>query len=441
MKRIFALIAAIFITTVCNAVCLNFMRPGDDAPTQIAMDTTARSTPSFVALLNGVEYRANLTPVAQASNVTSELIVKYNARDYVVQNNIAPAAFWATTTENTTSFEFSIAAQGVFLVDWGDGTPPQLICKDDVSVSLVSHTYAVPGKYTIGIGGRATKHSARTNVSTISFADNLNLGGISGSLGAVFPTIGDASKEWQQPRFYYTFSGCTNLTGLIPENLFDGLYGQPGTQMFDSLFYRCSGLTGSIPEKLFAELRGHPTHSLFENTFRYCSGLTGSIPEKLFAGMQGAPAYDMFAYTFSGCRGLNGEIPKKLFAGISGAPAEYMYDATFFNCSNLSGSIPPNLFGKISGEAKQAMYAQTFYGCKNLTGTIPDGLFGDIYGPPGKNMFHYTFDGCSSLSGGTARNIDGTRIYDIMYDGKTWYEQCPECFDDMYLDSGIVEEE
>ena len=56
---------------------------------------------------------------------------------------------------------------------------------------------------------------------------------------------------------------------------------------------------------------------MFYYTFYGCSGLSGSIPENLFAGVSGAPAEWMFESTFRGCSGLTGYIPPELFAGIS----------------------------------------------------------------------------------------------------------------------------
>ncbi|MBD5400987.1 hypothetical protein HDR61_04590, partial [bacterium] len=102
-------------------------------------------------------------------------------------------------------------------------------------------------------------------------------------------------------------------------------------------------------------------------TFSGCSNLSGSIPENLFVGISGAPARYMFNSTFSGCGNLSGPIPENLFAGISGAPAGSMFVGTFSGCRGLT-SIPQNLFGDISGTAQEGMFARMFYGCTSLTG-------------------------------------------------------------------------
>ena len=228
--------------------------------------------------------------------------------------------FQITTTElaDGDTFSFSISAAGTFYVDWGDGSDIETITRPSATSSSqsYSHTYEIGGVKAIKLDGLATGYySYDAYVSAISFYNNTKLAGISGSLGAIFPTIGGAAATagyagnsgnlWAiQPRFYLTFSGCSGLTGSIPENLFAGIQGQPASAMFDYTFYGCSGLTGSIPENLFAGISGAPAGTMFYGTFRGCSGLSGSIPENLFAGISGAPAEYMFDSTFSGCSNL-----------------------------------------------------------------------------------------------------------------------------------------
>ena len=255
-----------------------------------------------------------------------------------------------TTTGNTSSFEFDISAAGSFSINWGDGTFDN-INKTDTTKTTYSHTYDSAGEYTIGIGGKATVYNTSTSTAAISFRDNKNTAGISGSLGAIFGTLPSGT----QPRFYQTFYNNSNLTGEIPADLFAGISGAPASYMFS-------------------------------RTFSGCSGLTGSIPENLFAGISGAPAQNMFASTFYGCSNLSGNIPENLFAGISGAPASYMFDSTFYGCSKLSGSIPENLFAGISGTPAIYMFSYTFSGCSGLTGTIPENLFAGISGTPAIRM-------------------------------------------------------
>ena len=366
--------------------------------------------------------------------------------------------FIATTTPDTTDFNFDLSASGTFYVDWGDGTV-DTIEKNDVNKRSFSHTYETAGTYVVKLGGRATGYNQDKEpevhptsldddavaygapdedynyVPVISFAGNEYLAKIEGSLGKIFPTLPGGI----QPRFshtfvhcinlsgtipgelfsgisgapvagmfYGTFSGSEGLTGAIPEKLFAGISGAPATGMFAETFFECLGLTGAIPEKLFAGISGAPAVGMFAGTFFKCLGLT-AIPEKLFAGISGAPAEGMFFNTFSGCEGLV-TIPEKLFAGISGAPADSMFSMTFASCKGLT-AIPENLFGNISGAPADEMFNSTFSGCSGLTGEIPLGLFGNISGAPAVGMFAGTFSDCPGLTGPSARTPDGIPLY------------------------------
>ena len=311
------------------------------------------------------------------SYATSYAVNKQTA-DNAIKNLIKKPRtfpFTATTSSDTSSFSFKISAAGEFWVDWGDGSDIQVITKSDTNAQNISHTYATAAAYTIRIGGRATKYYNGNSTAAISFLGNTSLASVSGSLGKIFPTLSSTS----QPRFYRTFYGCTNLTS-VPETLLSGVYGAPIRNMFTEMFYNCTALT-EIPAKLFSTIRGAPAMGLFNGTFYGCTGLT-SIPDGLFSGLSGAPAGSMFRYVFYGCSGLTGKIPS-------------------------------NLFGNISGEAASSMYAWAFEGCSGLTGEIPLGLFGNLSGERATTMFYHTFYGCKGLYGKSARNPDGTYLYEL----------------------------
>lgn len=311
--------------------------------------------------------------------------------------------FTVTTAPDTGHFEFTMAAKGTFAIDWGDGTGQKII-RDDTNNVTYSHDYKTAGEYKIGISGQATAYSTNYGIRVIDFSgtkDNPNttVAGISGSLGAIFPTIDDGSLAGQQPKFWNTFAHCTNMRGTIPPDLLTGIKGHALSYMFANMFENCAGLSGEIPSTLFAEMTGEPNIYMFYNTFRNCSGLSGKIPAGLFGKISGAPASNMFYGTFNGCSGLSGEIPSDLFAGIEGTPADGMFNGTFYGCSGLRGEIPAGLFGKISGAPASNMFYSTFQGCSGLSGSIPPGLFAGIEGTPTPYMFYGTFNGCSGLSG------------------------------------------
>ena len=347
------------------------------------------------------------------------------------------------TVQSYGKYQFDISAAGTFYVNWGDGSAFQKIEKTDTTRQTISHTYASNGTYTVKLAGQATAYSTSETTAAVSFKEDIDhdyymLKGISGSLGAIFSTLSDGS----QPRFYNTFSWCSGLAGEIPENLFAGIHGAPVSNMFSGTFDR-SELTGSIPANLFAGISGAPAEGMFDRTFDNCFWLTGEIPSGLFGNLSGAPAREMFSYTFSNCTGLTGEIPSGLFGNLSGAPAREMFSYTFYGCSGLTGGIPENLFAGVSGAPASNMFGSTFLGCTGLTsipeklfagikgvpadfmfqstfnnctgltGEIPLGLFGNLSGAPASGMFNYAFYNCSGLTGKSARNPDGTYLYDV----------------------------
>lgn len=329
---------------------------------------------------------------------------------------IAPNPDFIVTTTSISAgqtFTFAINAAGNFVVDWGDGnyTP---ITKNDTSHLVVSHTYnTAASSYQIGISGLATGYPTGSDYSAqaaaISFgyatSNNTNVatpglvGGITGSLGAIFPTIGSGTGSGEIPHFSQTFQNCSNMTGSIPPNLFSGVRGVV-TAMFRMTFYGCSGLTGSIPAGLFSDVMG-AADAMFSDTFQGCSGLTGSIPAGLFSGISGN-GVELFANTFKGCSGLTGSIPAGLFSGITGS-ANSMFNGTFAYCSGLSGVIPETLFSGVTGGASN-MFKMTFYGCSSLNGPIPGNLFSGMTAAADW-MFYLTFYGCSSLNGSIPGNL------------------------------------
>ena len=367
-----------------------------------------------------------------ATNVATDTVATLE----MVRDHVRNYKFFATTTPDTTSFSFAISASGVFHIDWGDGTR-ESYRKTNTTATTYSHEYADAGEYVIKIGGY------RTGGNSLSFANNLNLAKIDGSLGTIFSTTKNKNGTVSNPLFNYLFSGCTNLAGEIPPDLFKGIYGQPANYgMFRETFSGCSGLTGKIPANLFKDLSGKYMHTIFFKTFNGCKGLTGEIPSGLFGDIFGAPQYGMFCGTFAGCSGLTGSIPNRLFGNLSGTPAFIMFNSTFAGCSGLTGTIPKNLFSGISGVLAGQDYRDTFKNCSGLTGSIPDKLFGEITDYESSWNFASAFAGCKGLTGeipdglfgpltkiqvamlqGTFSGCSGLTGNSVMVDGQFLYEK------------------
>ena len=179
--------------------------------------------------------------------------------------------FTLTTTPNTNSFDFRIAAAGEFVVDWGDGTVENITKLYDRDI-YYSHEYATAGEYTIGLSGQATAYNILCDdFASIKFQSGSKIASIDGSLGAIFGTLTDGSRL--QPCFRYTFADAYNIK-TIPANLFAGISGAPASDMFDHTFSGCSGLI-LIPENLFGNISGPAQSSMFYGTFYNCTSLTG----------------------------------------------------------------------------------------------------------------------------------------------------------------------
>ena len=134
--------------------------------------------------------------------------------------------------------KFSISASGTFFVDCGDGgtlsgtgVSGKTITRTDTTNDTYTCTYSTGGAKTLNFGGVATAYTTSSNVAAISFymasdGTQNKIAAISGSLGALFPTIGSGG-EGNQPRFFETFRGASNFTGPIPSTLFSGVTGAP----------------------------------------------------------------------------------------------------------------------------------------------------------------------------------------------------------------------
>ena len=204
------------------------------------------------------------------------------------------AKFTIITTEigDDGKFQFYMSAKGTFYVDCGAGGTLSSSASD-VSGMTITRSNTTGATYTctytgdtesktIRFGGEVATGNAYvngTNANAAAIRFNVTptlVAGISGSLGAIFPSRGTTSA--QQPRFYRTFYGCTNLVGTIPDNLFSGVTGT-ATYMFYQTFYNCSGLTGYIPAGMFDKITTYSSNMMtgtFQNSGldTTCSGTT-----------------------------------------------------------------------------------------------------------------------------------------------------------------------
>lgn len=203
-----------------------------------------------------------------ATMVAADTVATDTAVETLVKKEIE-YKFFMTTIPNTDSFDFAILATGEYYVDWGDGKTETI--KKSVTDSIVyKHDYDLPGEYTVKLGGQATGGYISMRITfTIATANNNKISKATGCLGCIFPTLSDGS----QPNFASTFYRQDALTEISAE-LFNGVYGRPGSTMFGNTFAYCTSLK-SIPDGLFNGLSGKLNLSTFGSTFDGCTGLTG----------------------------------------------------------------------------------------------------------------------------------------------------------------------
>ncbi len=315
--------AVVDTTSIAN---MKYLLTAIDVANQMQGVATAYGDSEFAT-----EYAANIITVDEAVNTLIKIPTEPEEPDEPLPDFLVPPYVFAIkTNDQTTSYSFSIAAKGTFIVDWGDGTVDTYNQTSTYSKTY-SHTYATKGEKLIRFGGVATAYDSETRMGSISFAYASSTAEIYGSLGKIFPTLADGS----QPSFYQTFYYNRGLGGVIPRRLFSGITGAPVSYMFSQTFYMCESIT-TLPEGLFGGLDGAPASNLFDSTFYACSSLQ-YIPANLFGHLYGRPAISMFYKTFQYCTGLTGEIPLGLFGDYENYYRSNMFSYTFSNCPGLTG--------------------------------------------------------------------------------------------------------
>lgn len=214
-------------------------------------------------------------------------------------------------SDNTTFQLFekiSVGAGGSIVVRWGDGEIYYSGEKSEATdFTSVKHVYSKAGEYVVKLNGNA------------------------------FSLIGSTSSQWGNYNPVSNFYPYVNeiLSLRFPDN-------SSGVSM-DYAFSGCSNLTGKIPE--------WPKDVVSANfTYKDCTGLTCSIPE------WGENIVNCLG-TFIGDKNLTGEIPE--WNSVITTPVW-----TYYQCKNLSGSIPAWTDIIVSGQ-------ETYVSCSGLTGSIP----------------------------------------------------------------------
>lgn len=177
-------------------------------------------------------------------------------------NSCVPVQFTMTVTSDDPGagfdFEFDYAAKGTMYIDWDDG---YVQTKTTTSTSSANVSRRLYKESKIRLSGVFSAYNSNNYASSATIRIyNTNsksyLRSISGSLGALFPSINGGTTTSTQPMFYRSFKGCTNLKGQLPAELFDGISGPARSYMFYQMFEGCTKLDGYIPYNLFDGITG-----------------------------------------------------------------------------------------------------------------------------------------------------------------------------------------
>jgi len=261
-------------------------------------------------------------------------------------------------SDNTTFQLFekiSVGAGGSVFVRWGDGEIYYSGEKSEATdFTSVKHVYSKAGEYVVKLNGNAFSLIGSTSSQWVNYNPVSNFYPyVNEILSLRFP---DNSSGVSMD---YAFSGCSNLTGKIPE--------WPRDVVSASFTYKdCTGLTCSIPEwgENIVNCLG---------TFIGDKNLTGEIPE--WNSVITKPVW-----TYYQCKNLSGSIPEWTDVIISG-------QETYLSCTGLTGSIPP--WG-----ASMTVALSTYSGCTGL-GECSIELIADPM-PSRFRSFNHCVSGCAS---------------------------------------------
>lgn len=179
--------------------------------------------------------------------------------------------------------------KGRYILIGGDGyTETKTLGQNNLNnrMSLTRKFYDTQDTYNIRLSGDfsayPSKDSSYSN-ACISVYDGYAtpeyLYGISGSLGALFPTLNQGTSKTDQPLFYQAFYNATNLKGPLPPELFNGISGTARQFMFTEMFSGCTNLDGYIPYNLFDGITGISS-SHMQDIFKNDTKLATTCPDR-----------------------------------------------------------------------------------------------------------------------------------------------------------------
>ena len=286
-----------------------------------------------------------------------------------------------TTTNNET---YSLSYQGTGYLNWGDNITVEL--NNAGTFGAISHTFAIPGIYTIMFIGSITRVQAGTDDTQRAKVKTIHVLNTSTYTGA-----GKTSNN--NGEFFNCINAILNPNFTLGNNI---------TNLIGT-FYNCSSITELplIPSGFSGSM---------SNTFNGCSLATLPSGFTIPAGVTSLTG------TFNGCSSIT-ELPL-IPSGFSGSMSNTFYgcslatlpsgftipagvtalSSTFYNCSNIGdiSSIWPAAFTKTNIDVSYMFYRPTVVANKPY-GTLPAALlWGDTSGTWGNAINAFT--NCTSLT-------------------------------------------
>ena len=266
-----------------------------------------------------LEKKESVTIGASATVINVSLIFDMEAQKPVENGNIQ---MYVSGTEVSVTARSSSAE---FVVDWGDGTPPETAV---AGTTKYTHVYSKEGEYQIEISHCEDITECNADAKSliaywsigVSKVSNLGFSNYGRLLyvGKVF------KNDSARTSFKNCFYSCSQLISL-PAGVFDNC---TAATTFNSCFYYCSQLT-SIPSGLFDNCTAVTN---FSECFFRCNQLT-SIPSGLF---DNCTVVTNFSGCFGSCNQLT-SIPSGLFDNCTAATS---FANCFYYCSSVTSPLP-----------------------------------------------------------------------------------------------------
>jgi hypothetical protein len=251
-----------------------------------------------------------------------------------------------TTKPGTASNQFTLPAEGTYIVEWGDGTIEKLTTHPWPSANYSTHTYPSPGTYSIKIYGDLRKIKFYDTNSSTSY-DPLKLIEIS-QWGDIY-WLDMTGSFYGCSNMVATYTDAPNLTGLQANvDYYTNRYYRGG---LGSMFENCTLFNGTVNNWDVSEV-GSLVSTFMSSGFNqpinnwrfpHCPGVDGMFRSSPFN--QDITGWDTsHVRTFTNLFADNGTFNQDLsswnlsglVSGTGGGDRNPALNSMFYHCTGLS---------------------------------------------------------------------------------------------------------